>query len=139
MPLPIRILAVEDDEVDAEFLQRSFQARATSYTLTVMTDAPAALHYLRTEASSSSLFPHLILLDLNLPGMDGLTFLRTLRQDPPISCPLIFVVTTSNLDSDKTAAYQAGVAGYVLKENITAFVQWLDTYCTLVEFPLVEA
>lgn len=133
---PIHILAVEDDEVDAEFLQRHVRARATQYTLTVIPSSLEALHYLQTLVRQPfAHFPHLILLDLNLPGMDGLTFLRKLRQDPKLRYSIVFILTTSDLPSDKQAAYQAGVAGYVLKQNVSAFMQWLDTYCTLVEFP----
>ncbi|MEZ4870064.1 MAG: response regulator [Caldilineaceae bacterium] len=136
MRAPIHILAVEDDAVDAELLLRHFQSRSTQYTLTVEPNSLAALHYLRAQAARSlPAFPHLILLDLNLPGVNGLTFLRTLRQDPILRRLIVFILTTSNLDSDKAAAYQTGIAGYILKKNITTFLQWLDTYCALVKFP----
>ena len=133
---PIHILAVEDDEVDAEFLQRHVQAQSPQYTLTVIPTPLEALRYLHSLAAQPSAhFPHLILLDLNLPGMNGLTFLHTLRQDPKLRRSVVFILTTSDLPSDKQAAYQAGVAGYVLKQNVREFMQWLDIFCEMVEFP----
>lgn len=131
---PIHILAVEDDEVDAEFLQRTLQQQRIAYQLTVVADGDQAIRYLQDQVEKL-LLPHLILLDLNLPGMDGITFLRALRQDPSLQHVLVFILTTSNLASDKVAAYQFGAAGYIHKVNVHPFVQWLNTYCTLVEFP----
>lgn len=133
---PIRILVVEDDAVDVELLQRAFPAEATAVTLTVMTDALAALRYLQRQATQAfPALPHLLLIDLNLPGVDGLTFLHTIRQDPRLQSIVVFIFTTSNLDSDKVAVYQAGAAGYVLKEKAAPFIEWLKLYCALVEFP----
>ena len=133
---PIHILAVEDDEIDVELLQRNLQSQPLPVKLTVMRDALTALHYLQMQARQPLPdLPHLLLLDLNLPGMNGLTFLRTLRQDPVLQPIIVFVVTTSDLPRDQTAAYQAGIAGYVLKKNLPAFAPFLSTYCTLIEAP----
>lgn len=137
---PIHILAVEDDWIDAEALQRHVQSRPARYTLTVMPTPRQALDYLQTQALHSPIrLPHLILLDLNLPGMDGLTLLRSLRQDPKLRRTIVFILTTSALLDDLDAAYQIGISGYVLKQNVTAFCRWLDEYCTLVEFPPMAA
>lgn len=131
---PVHILAVEDDDVDAECLQRYFQKK-DRYQLTVVTDGLTALQTLREQARQSSRFCPLILLDLNLPIMDGLSFLEAIRQDPALQRHIVFILTTSNLPTDKSAAYAAGVAGYVLKSNISDFLPLLDTYCSLIEFP----
>lgn len=135
MRLPIRVLAIEDDDVDAEGLQRHFQKQENRYHLTIVTDGLKALQTLRGQVPGCACHPHVILLDLNLPIMDGLSFLETIRQDPALQQAIVFVLTTSNLPTDKSAAYKAGVAGYVLKNNIDGFLQLLDTYCTLIEFP----
>lgn len=135
MCLPIHILAIEDDEVDAECLQRHFQRKGDRYQLTVVNDGLKALQTLREQDVYPPYQPHLILLDLNLPMMDGLSFLAAIRQDPALQQHIVFILTTSNLPTDKSAAYATGVAGYVLKSNISDFLPLLDTYCTLVEFP----
>jgi CheY-like chemotaxis protein len=82
----------------------------------------------------------LILLDLNMPRMDGIEFLKELRKDEELKKSIVFIMTTSDADEDKVKAYNLGVAGYILKSNpANAFLEataLLDTYWRVVEFPV---
>ncbi|HEY0139235.1 MAG TPA: response regulator, partial [Nannocystis sp.] len=81
----------------------------------------------------------LILLDLNMPRMNGIEFLRELRADPALRSSSVVVLTTSNEERDKIEAYQFNVAGYLLKPvtfgNFVDVMAALDKYWTLVEMP----
>src|SRR5688572_22141817 len=82
---------------------------------------------------------HLVLLDLNMPKMNGIEFLRELRADPALSLTSVVVLTTSNEERDKVEAYKLNVAGYLLKPvTFPSFVDLMATlnkYWTLVELP----
>ncbi len=136
----IHILLVEDDEVDAEMVIRAFQRQNANYHFTVVQDGIEALDALRRHATASSLpKPHMILLDINLPRMNGLEFLRELRQDSSLKVEIVFILTTSNREEDKLAAYESNIAGYILKSktgrDFTNIIQLLNSYRTIVEFP----
>ncbi|HXF61372.1 MAG TPA: response regulator, partial [Caldilineaceae bacterium] len=83
--------------------------------------------------------PHVILLDLNLPRMSGLEFLRALRQDPELRPSVVFVWTTSTNQADIQAAYEQVVAGYLVKSRVGAnpakLLDLLQSYCQMVIFP----
>lgn len=136
----IHILLVEDDEVDAELVTRAFQHQNANYHFTVVQDGIEALSILRGHAPKAALpKPHMILLDINLPRMNGLEFLRELRQDNLLKVEIVFILTTSNREEDKLAAYESNIAGYILKSktgrDFTNIVQLLNSYRTIVEFP----
>ena len=83
--------------------------------------------------------PYLILLDLNMPRMNGVEFLQALRQDEDLKQSIVFVITTSNRDEDVVAAYNEQIAGYILKsrvgEDFVNLITMLDMYWRIVEFP----
>lgn len=136
----VHVLLVEDDEVDSEAIVRSFQKHNFANPITIVTNGEDALKVLRGEGSYERIpAPYLILLDINMPRMNGLEFLKILRQDPELKSSIVFVLTTSNSDRDKVAAYQEQVAGYLLKQrsgtNFAELVRMLDSYWQVVEFP----
>ncbi|MEZ4615953.1 MAG: response regulator [Caldilineaceae bacterium] len=79
------------------------------------------------------------MLDINMPQMNGLEFLEALRQDETLKTSIVFVLTTSNRDEDKAAAYNKQVAGYLLKsragEEFQDMITLLETYHRVIEFP----
>jgi CheY-like chemotaxis protein len=81
----------------------------------------------------------IILLDLNMPRMNGIEFLRELRNDPALSVTPVVVLTTSNDERDKIDAFNLNVAGYLVKPvtfiNFVEVMAALNKYWTLVEFP----
>ena len=118
-PEKVNILLVEDDEVDAMAVQRAFSKHGIENPITVACDGVEALEYLRGENGKARFpRPYLILLDLNMPRMNGIEFLQELRSDPKLRSSLVYVLTTSDDDRDKTAAYNNVVAGYILKSEV---------------------
>jgi CheY-like chemotaxis protein len=83
--------------------------------------------------------PYLILLDINMPRMNGIEFLHAVRQDDDLRRSIVFILTTSNNDADKLAAYDEQIAGYLLKANVgndfRHVIELLDSYRNAVEFP----
>lgn len=131
------ILLVDDDEVDVINVRRAFARGRITNALWVAGDGIEALRMLRGGEVPAA--RRLILLDINMPRMNGIEFLRALRQDPALQAIPVVVLTTSNDDRDRIEAYRLNVAGYLLKPvTFVAFIElmWaLDRYWTLVELP----
>ena len=136
----VHILLVEDDEIDAEAVVRAFQRQKIANPLTIVQDGIEALNVLRGEGGHKRLSsPYIILLDINLPRMNGIEFLQTLRDDPKLKQSIVFMLTTSNRDEDKLAAYDRQIAGYLLKSrtgtDFADLIALLTFYEQIVEFP----
>ncbi|MEZ4869208.1 MAG: response regulator [Caldilineaceae bacterium] len=135
---PLHILLVEDDDVDAEAVVRAFKKQQIDYPFTIVANGIEALTVLRGEGEQSLPTPYIILLDLNMPRMNGIEFLGELRQDERLKRSVVFVLTTSNRDEDKLAAYNKQVAGYILKsrtgEDFRHMITLLQSYHDIVEF-----
>ncbi|WP_412062937.1 response regulator [Rubrivirga sp. IMCC45206] len=142
-PHGVTLLLVEDDAVDAEALQRAFRQQRIANPFVVVRDGVEALATLRGENGITVPHPFLVLLDMNMPRMNGVEFLEALRADPALSRTVVFVLTTSDRDDDKIAAYEHHVAGYILKsragEDFLDVVRLLKVYWRLVEFPPAAA
>jgi CheY-like chemotaxis protein len=139
-PRTAHLLHVEDDEICQMMLSRAFKQAKIANPINGACDGIDALEMLRgTNGRERLPRPFVILLDLNMPRMNGNEFLKELRQDEELKKSIVFVLTTSDADKDKVEAYNLGVAGYILKSNpANAFVEaaaLLDTYWRVVEFP----
>ncbi len=135
------ILLVEDDEVDVMNVQRAFKKNNITNPLYFATNGLEALVMLRSDGKPP-VIPRerrLVLLDLNMPRMNGIEFLRELRADPELKAVPVIVLTTSNEDRDKVEAYNLNVAGYILKpvtfSNFVEAVETLNKYWMLSEMP----
>ncbi len=136
----VNILLVEDDDVDAEAVKRAFEQHKIGNPMTIVPDGLAALETLRGDGDTPAFpRPYLVLLDLNLPRMNGIEFLEVVRNDPKLKDSVVFVLTTSDDDKDKVAAYEQFVAGYMVKakvgEDFLRLVEMLDGYWRVVELP----
>ncbi len=136
----VRILLVEDDEIDVMGIQRAFKKLKLANPMVVAQNGLEALQILRGEGGHEKLEkPYLVLLDLNLPRINGIEFLTHLRRDPELKSAIVFVLTTSRDDEDRMAAYELNVAGYMVKSEIgrdfMKLVSMLDYYWKVVEFP----
>lgn len=136
----LHILLVEDDAVDAEGVVRAFKKTKINHSFTVVPDGVEALALLRHEGTATPhARPKIILLDLNMPRMNGIEFLHELRQDELLKRSIVFILTTSNQEADKVAAYDKQVAGYFLKsyigENWSNLTALLELYRHAVELP----
>jgi CheY-like chemotaxis protein len=133
----LNILLVGDDHVDVMNVKRAFEKNRITNPLYVAGDGLEALEMLRTGKLPST--RRLILLDLNMPRMNGIEFLRALRQDPELQHTPVVILTTSNAERDKIEAYNLNVAGYLLKPvtflNFVELTAALNKYWTLVELP----
>jgi len=134
----LHILLVDDDEVDVMNVQRAFKKNNISNPLYVANNGLEALDLLRGPAAIPG--PRrLILLDLNMPKMSGLEFLRTIREDSALRSLTVVVLTTSDDERDRIEAYNLNVAGYMLKPvTFAAFIEAMATlnkYWTINEFP----
>jgi CheY-like chemotaxis protein len=138
----VHILLVEDDEVDIMNVQRAFKKNNISNPLHVARNGQEALEALSGRNSDLVIpSPRVILLDINMPKMGGIEFLTELRKLPEHRSASVFVMTTSNEESDKIAAYDLNVAGYILKplsfEGFTSAVAILNHYWHLCEMPQI--
>jgi CheY-like chemotaxis protein len=133
----LNILLVEDDEVDVMNVRRAFKKNNICNPLWVAENGMEGLEMLR--GSDMPRDRRLILLDLNMPRMNGIEFLRQLRADPELRLTPVVVLTTSDDERDRVDAYNLNVSGYILKPvTLTNFVEAMATlnkYWSLVEMP----
>ena len=135
----VQVLLVEDDEVDVMNVKRAFKKNNIVNPLFVASNGVEALEMLRKRPPSVPANRRLVLLDLNMPKMGGIEFLRELRADPDLRSTPVVVLTTSNEERDRVEAYDLNVAGYILKPvTLSSFMETVATlnrYWTLSEFP----
>jgi CheY-like chemotaxis protein len=133
----LNILLVEDDEVDVMNVQRAFKKNNIANPLFLAGDGVHALEMLHNGSIPGE--RRIILLDLNMPKMNGIEFLREIRRDPQLRPTPVIVLTTSNDERDRIEAYNLNVAGYILKPvtftNFCEVMAALNKYWALVELP----
>lgn len=130
------ILLVEDDKVDAMTVKRSLRDIHVTNRLLLAGNGEDALQYLREPNIDR---PCIILLDLNMPKMNGLEFLQVLKQDTILKKIPVIVLTTSKNEQDKLESFRLGVAGYMIKpvdyQQFVEVVRTINLYWTLSEMP----
>ncbi|MEL7296280.1 MAG: response regulator [Pseudomonadota bacterium] len=133
---PIELLLVEDDAVDREAVQRALVKLKIANSLHIAHDGIEALEKLRSGTVKT---PVIILLDINMPRMNGLEFLRELRKDPDHAHHIVFVLTTSGDQKSIFDAYNLNVQAYMLKSNVgDGFIhalELIERYWRVVEIP----
>lgn len=125
----VSILLVEDDEVDVMNVKRAFSKNNIQNPIFIANNGVEALEMLNDKMIP---LPRIIILDLNMPKMNGIEFLTIIRKDERFKHISVFVMTTSNEDSDKINAYNLNVAGYILKP--LSFEKFLTSVATLKNF-----
>ena len=134
---PLNILLVEDDEIDVMNVKRAFDRNHITNPLFVAGNGLEGLEKLRSGEVPQG--RRIVLLDLNMPKMNGIEFLRELRNDPALAATPVVVLTTSNNDRDKIDAFNLNVAGYLVKPvtfaEFSELMVTLNKYWTLVEMP----
>ncbi len=131
-------LLVEDDEVDVMALKRAFKNNNIQNKLDIASNGIEALDMLHGR-NVELVKPDLILLDINMPKMNGLELLKTIRNDNKLKTLAVVVLTTSDNEKDKIEAYNLNVAGYILKpvqvEDFIGIMAVVNKYWMLCEFP----
>jgi CheY-like chemotaxis protein len=115
---PIHILLAEDDPDDRLFTRRALLETRVSTRLTTVENGKELLHYLRHEEeklNGEASHPDLVLLDLNMPRMDGREALREMKSDPELRRIPVVVLTTSEADQDVLQSYDLGVNAFMTK------------------------
>jgi CheY-like chemotaxis protein len=133
----ISVLLIDDDDVDVMAVQRALTKLKILNTIIRARDGIEGLAIIRETRSRQQ--PYIVLLDINMPRMDGFEMLSELRNDPMISNSVVFVLTTSKADEDKTKAYSKHIAGYIVKnqvgEGFIRVIEMLDSFWRVVELP----
>jgi len=135
------ILLVDDDPVDREALVRAFRATKVTNPIVEAEDGAEAIQFLRHQGpDGEAVHPALILMDLNMPRLNGLECLRAIKGDPDLCHIPVVVLTSSQQEVDILDSYRNGAASYIMKpvsfRALLEAVQALDLYWTLSELPL---
>jgi len=130
------ILLVEDDQVDVMTMKRALRDVQVPNRLEVTGDGEEALAFLNNPENEK---PGIILLDLNLPKMNGIEFLRVVKDDDILRRIPVVVLTASGEEKDKEESFSLGIAGYMLKpvayQQLVEVVNTINLYWTLSELP----
>jgi CheY-like chemotaxis protein len=141
MVQPIEVLLVEDEPGDVLMTQEAFKEHKLGNRLHIASDGVDALRFLRREGEHAEApRPHLILLDLNLPRMDGREVLTEIKKDPQLAHIPVVVLTTSEAEEDVLRSYQLHASAYVPKpvdfERFVDVVRRIDDFfVTVVRLP----
>ena len=131
----VTLLLIEDNEVDVMGVKRAFKGSHFTNHIVVASNGAEALEQLRNDHVQK---PYFMLLDLNMPKMNGIEFLMELRKDDVLKKSVVFVLITSSAPEDKSKAYEQNVAGYIVKGKETGFINaasLLDHYAQVCELP----
>lgn len=113
------VLVVDDDDVALEGVLRSFRKQALSCRTITAGDGAEALSILQGRHANKRVeTPVIVLLDINMPGMDGFQFLEAVRADDDLHRTVVFMLTTSAREQDRGRAYDDHVAGYMVKSAV---------------------
>lgn len=130
------ILLIEDDDVDAMTVKRALRDLKVSNPLERRENGEEGLRRLR---NTSEEMPCIILLDLNMPIMNGVEFLAALNEDARLRLLPVVVLTTSEEERDKLETFQHGIAGYMTKpvhySQFVDVIRTINLYWTLSELP----
>ncbi len=130
------ILLLEDDRVDAMTVRRAFKELKVTNPLVSSMNGKEAFKHLRSEGNEK---PCIILLDLNMPKMNGIEFLKIAKADEALKSIPVVVLTTSKTARDVVESFKLGAAGYMVKSvdygKFVETVRTIDLYWTLSELP----
>jgi CheY-like chemotaxis protein len=119
------ILIVEDDKVDVMAIKRAVKQLQIQNPLVIAANGEEALHHLQDLQNP---LPTLILLDINMPKMNGIEFLRIIKDDRRTRRIPVVILTTSHEDRDRMESFDIGVAGYMVKPvDHVKFVDIIDS------------
>ncbi|HEU4860777.1 MAG TPA: response regulator [Chitinophagaceae bacterium] len=131
------ILLVEDDELDVISFERTLKRLNIHYDLFIAQNGKEALSMLKDK--ENPVLPDVVLLDLNMPKMNGIEFLRALRREKKFHDLKVFIVTTSSETADRATTEELGISGYIIKPlSYTDNTRRADSMDSFVQFHLTK-
>ncbi len=134
----VALIVVDDDLGEAKAVRRSFAKACISNPIIHVMDGVEAIEFLHSDRAPQK---YVMLVDLNMPRMNGIELVREIRQDPRLKKSVIFMLTTSDDQRDIAAAYDLNVAGYMVKvrvgEDFKNLIETLGCFWSLVELPTI--
>ncbi len=130
----IPILILEDNEFDREITLRAFKKADLRNPVYFAVDGAEALNLLHGTKDNPAICPCIIMTDLNLPRLDGLGFVKELREDDFLKQNIIFVLSTAARDQDIKRGYDLNIAGFFLKDDIQEVAFLMKSYISLNKF-----
>jgi len=128
MSEPLRVLLVDDNLADLHLAELAFEEHRAVAQVVTRDSGPAALTYLRDPATP---LPHVVMLDLNMPMMNGFEVLEAIRTDPHLQHLSVVILSTSDADSDVKRAYSMFASSYMLKQDsFSDFIAQIDQFVT---------
>ncbi|MBL4789097.1 MAG: response regulator [Kordiimonadaceae bacterium] len=139
-PEKVSVLVVDDDDLDAMAVQRALKSVGLTNSYIRARDGIEALEFLRGKNGCEQIRkPLLVLLDINMPRLDGHGFLEEISKDIDLADTVVFVLTTSNDAMDREAIYEKRAAGYIIKSdlgsNYNDLAEMLKNYWNIVSLP----
>lgn len=132
------IMIVDDDDIDIRVIRRALKKQGIDNVSLVANDGIEALEMLRANAGGNGVGPWILLVDINMPRLNGHEFLERLRADEELKDSIVFMLTTSDRDQDKQRAYAQNVAGYIVKSdagsNFAGLADMLRGFLSCVQF-----
>lgn len=135
----VSILIVDDDSLDVESFKRTIKKQRFINPILHAWDGVEALEVMKGVGEKKLHRPYIVLMDINMPRMNGIECLTKIRTDPELKDSIIFMMTTSADEQDKYEAYNLNVAGYMVKSDLgTSFIRavnMLDHYFNAIILP----
>jgi CheY-like chemotaxis protein len=141
MHKPIEILLVEDNPAEVRLTKEGLKEARIANTLNAVMDGQSAIEYLQRRGNfRNAVRPDLILLDLNLPGLDGRSVLRHIKEDPQLKIIPVVIITSSEAESDIIKSYEAHANCFISKpidfEGFTKVIRSIEHFWfTVVRLP----
>jgi CheY-like chemotaxis protein len=134
-----KILIIDDDDIYSELVSRALRKAAPDIQVVAAEDGVEGIEALTGQARNPCKKPLLILLDINMPRMNGFEFLEAIRSEPSLRNHVVFMFTTSEAEEDRDRAYDFGVAGYIAKSRVgpgmSGMTELLKSYASTVILP----
>ena len=136
----VRFLIVDDDHIVVMAIKRALKKLNATNELLSAVDGVEALQLLTDDNGKTSIDrPFIVVLDINMPRMNGLELLSEIRADAAIRSTVVFMLTTSDAPEDICSAYEKNIAGYILKDDLVGSfenaIALLDRYSETVILP----
>ncbi len=130
------ILVIDDDKIDSMTIKRAFKDNDIPHKLIFKQNGEEAIDFLEENINDK---PFLIILDLNMPKMNGLEFLKIIREKKELKIIPVVVLTTSRSEKDKLESYKLGISSYIIKSvdyhDFVKVIGKFKAYMEINEFP----